>query len=188
MEFVDRVSAYPNRYTMTDENGNVSHVFLERADEPITEGTPLNAKTFNSLYLYSEDTAYPGCYYRVVDGETEWMNPPMVLNGIFRTTKRFNGYPVYTAVVRADLKNAGESVNLTLNGITRVVSVSTTYFMKGASEADNVYLDPMVDAGGVCVYTRVVNKNTLRIESVREGMDYANWYAICVIEATKEGE
>lgn len=49
MEFFDRVSAYPNRYIMTDESGKVQHVVLERADEPITPGTPLNAETFNAM-------------------------------------------------------------------------------------------------------------------------------------------
>ena len=56
MNFVDRVSAYPGRYIMTDENGNVSYVVLERADEPITPGTPLNAETLNALMrVLSED-------------------------------------------------------------------------------------------------------------------------------------
>ena len=49
MEFVDRVSAYPNRYLMTDENGNASYVVLEKADEPTTVGTPLNAETLNGM-------------------------------------------------------------------------------------------------------------------------------------------
>ena len=49
MEFIDRVSAYPNRYVMTDENGNTSHIYLERADEPTVPGTPLNAENMNTL-------------------------------------------------------------------------------------------------------------------------------------------
>ena len=49
MEFIDRVSAYPNRYVMTDENGNTSYVYLERADEPTVPGTPLNAETFDAM-------------------------------------------------------------------------------------------------------------------------------------------
>ena len=49
MEFQDRVSAYPNRYLITDENGNTSYVYLERADEPTVPGTPLSAETFNAL-------------------------------------------------------------------------------------------------------------------------------------------
>lgn len=49
MEFLDRVSAYPNRYVMTDENGNTSYIYLERADEPTVPGTPLNAETFEKM-------------------------------------------------------------------------------------------------------------------------------------------
>ena len=49
MEFVDRVSAYPNRYLMTTEDGRTSYVVLERADEPVTVGTPLNAETLNPM-------------------------------------------------------------------------------------------------------------------------------------------
>lgn len=48
--FIDRVSAKPNRYKVTPENGGEPYyVVLERADEPIIEGTPLNAETFNNL-------------------------------------------------------------------------------------------------------------------------------------------
>lgn len=49
MVFTDRVSAYPNRYILTDANGNASYVILERADEPTVVGTPLNAETFNAM-------------------------------------------------------------------------------------------------------------------------------------------
>lgn len=51
MEFRDRVSAYPNRYLITDENGITSYAYLERADEPTVVGTPLNAETFNDMVL-----------------------------------------------------------------------------------------------------------------------------------------
>lgn len=50
MNFEDRVSAYPGRYVMTAEDGTVSYVVLERADEPIVPGTPLNAETFNNMF------------------------------------------------------------------------------------------------------------------------------------------
>ncbi len=49
MEFVDRVSAYPNRYILTTPDGKATYVILERADEPTVVGTPLNAETFNAL-------------------------------------------------------------------------------------------------------------------------------------------
>lgn len=48
--FVDRQSAYPNRYKITRADGSTEYVTLERADEPTVVGTPLNAATFNSLF------------------------------------------------------------------------------------------------------------------------------------------
>ena len=36
-------------------------------------------------------TDHPGCYYRMIDGVTEWVNPPMAVGVEYRTTERFNG-------------------------------------------------------------------------------------------------
>lgn len=48
--FVDRVSVKPNRYKVIPENGDQPYyIVLERADEPIVVGTPLNADTFNAI-------------------------------------------------------------------------------------------------------------------------------------------
>ena len=47
--FVDRQSAYPNRYRWTEPDGNSGYFFLERDDEPTVPGTPLNASTFNAI-------------------------------------------------------------------------------------------------------------------------------------------
>lgn len=47
--FEDRKSAYPNRYKVTPLTGSSYFVYLERADEPIKAGTPLNAETFNAM-------------------------------------------------------------------------------------------------------------------------------------------
>ena len=47
--FVDRESSYPNRYRVIPESGNAYHIVLERDDEPVTPGTPLNAETFNGM-------------------------------------------------------------------------------------------------------------------------------------------
>ena len=46
-----------------------------------------------------ESTDYPGCYYRTVDGLTEWVNPPMILGIEYRTTERYLGKPVYTKLI-----------------------------------------------------------------------------------------
>ena len=47
--FIDRQSAKPRRYKVIPEKGEPYYVVLERADEPIVDGTPLNAETFNSI-------------------------------------------------------------------------------------------------------------------------------------------
>ena len=46
-----------------------------------------------------ESEEFPGCYYRTVGGETEWVNPPMTGNVEYRTTERFLGKPVYTMLI-----------------------------------------------------------------------------------------
>lgn len=47
--FTDRQPLYPNRYQITDANGESQFVTLERADEPTVEGTALNAHNLNQL-------------------------------------------------------------------------------------------------------------------------------------------
>lgn len=49
IEFVDRVPTYANRMKVTPEGGNTFYATVERADSPVTNGTPLNAETFNSM-------------------------------------------------------------------------------------------------------------------------------------------
>jgi hypothetical protein len=43
-----------------------------------------------------ERTDHPGCFYRIIDDETEWLNPPMAQFVEYRTTERFLNKPVYT--------------------------------------------------------------------------------------------
>ena len=49
MHFVDREAKYPNRWTMKKPDGISEVVTLVRNDEPIVEGTPMNAETLNTL-------------------------------------------------------------------------------------------------------------------------------------------
>lgn len=49
IRFKDREAKYPNRWTMKKSDGTSEVVILIRNDEPIVEGTPLNAETINSL-------------------------------------------------------------------------------------------------------------------------------------------
>lgn len=62
IKFVDRVSAYPNRYLVTPENGTPYYVTLERADEPTTVGTPLNAATLNQFVALADIQNLPNMH------------------------------------------------------------------------------------------------------------------------------
>ena len=49
LEFKDRVPQKPGRVKITPENGTAYFATMERADDPIQIGTPLNAGNFNEM-------------------------------------------------------------------------------------------------------------------------------------------
>lgn len=49
LEFKDRVPQKPGRVKITPESGTPYYATMERADEPVEVGTPLNAKNFNEM-------------------------------------------------------------------------------------------------------------------------------------------
>ena len=53
------------------------------------------------------DATYPSCYYRMVDGEKEWINPPMVSGVEYRTMERYLGKPVRTKVINCGVVAKG---------------------------------------------------------------------------------
>lgn len=58
MEFKDRVANKPNRMKLTyEDSGASAYATIELADEPIEEGTPLNALNMNKL-LNKENNDY----------------------------------------------------------------------------------------------------------------------------------
>jgi hypothetical protein len=55
-----------------------------------------------------EHNQYRGCYYRMVNGEQEWINPPMIIDVEYRTTERMHGYTVYTMLMRLAAETVGD--------------------------------------------------------------------------------
>lgn len=49
MHFVDRKAKYPGRWTMIKSDGTSEIITLIRNDEPVVDGTPMNADTLNTL-------------------------------------------------------------------------------------------------------------------------------------------
>lgn len=74
-----------------------------------------------------ESTEYPGCFYRVVGGETEWYNPPFVVGTEYRTTQRWKGKSVYAKLLQFTglFPNGAQTYYFgnQFPGVTEVVSV-----------------------------------------------------------------
>lgn len=66
-----------------------------------------------------ESPEYPGCYYRMNRGVKEWLNPPMIEDVEYPTTKRQDGKRVYTKLLKARIQ-AG---SISLPGVERIVNV-----------------------------------------------------------------
>jgi hypothetical protein len=69
-----------------------------------TQGSEYAALVGNVSKLMAnavESTQYPGCFYRIVNGNTEWINPPSLPGFEYMTTERWNGNPVYQTMIYA---------------------------------------------------------------------------------------
>ena len=76
-----------------------------------------------------ESKEYPGCYYRIVDGVTEWINPPMVAGVEYRTTERKNGNVVYAKMIDFGVlpNNSTKSVYIGVK-YTDILSIDNIYY------------------------------------------------------------
>ena len=83
-------------------------------------------------------TDNPGCYYRIVDGEQEWVNPPLVAGVSYRTDRRWLGKTVYTMLVDCGTFADNKKVSVDLGGSVQPIRASV--------QAGN-YLLPAYDLG-----------------------------------------
>lgn len=83
----------------TDENGNPNKLTYNGNEIPFEMECLANTAS-NEGTGHIESSEYPGCYYRLVDGENEWINPPMIPGEFYRTQERYNGNPVYVTCVQ----------------------------------------------------------------------------------------
>lgn len=81
-----------------------------------------------------ESTDYPGCYYRTVNGITEWLNPPMAIGVEYRTTERNIGKPVYVKTLDfgALPNNASKTVSTGFKDWETMPLAADCYFYSGA--------------------------------------------------------
>ena len=93
--------------------------------------------------------AFPGCYYRTVVGEMEWVNPPMSANTEYRTTERFLGAPVYTMLIGRVFSSGTMPVSTQIVDVTgaKRLWVDAVRF-----STDNVTMDDVSNAGTLVDY------------------------------------
>jgi len=92
----------------------------------------------------TESAQYPGCYYRTVDGETEWINPPMVAGVEYRTTERWNGQSVYRKLISCGRVQKQMTVTAGMDNI-RIIHANISVFNRVANAESFVYwIDMMV--------------------------------------------
>ena len=76
-----------------------------------------------------ESNDYPGCFYRIVDGKTEWSNPPLLQGVEYRTTKRYKGSAVY------------EKVDTSGNILWRAENENTWHLLASSSSVANATVE-----------------------------------------------
>ena len=133
-------------------------------------------------YIGIENKTYPGCYYRTVDGVTEWINPPMVVGEEYRTTKRHNGKPIYTKLIDFGVLS-NYSVNVGARNIISMVGLTTSF------DGNNVYHDtfPVINTNDLAILAVAHHGNNSIY--VKLNADYpatANYTAQFTIEYTKD--
>lgn len=73
--------------------------------------------------LTIESSEYPGCFYRVVNGNIEWINPPCEPGVEYRLVERFEDKTVFQTLINiASLPNASRAIIATNFTFTKVLS------------------------------------------------------------------
>ncbi len=100
---------------------------LDNVMSDISEGVAKNkvVKAYVDT-LAKESTSYAGCFYRTVNGVTEWLNPPMLTGKEYRTVERNRGKPVYVQEFAVGaLPNATyKTYNTYVGNVDRILSAS----------------------------------------------------------------
>ena len=112
-----------------------------------------------------ESDDYAGCYYRIIDGETEWINPPMLNEVEYRTTERYLGKPVYTLTACFDEIPAKFYEDMFIEGLSPITLTEAT-----TNGECVVEYEEFTDSGGNAI--RFVNEKDTAITNVIATVKY----------------
>ncbi len=71
-----------------------------------------------------ESADYPGCYYRMVDGRQEWLNPPLYVGVEYATTRRWMGKVIYSRLVDLGLSANAKGTSVGVRNEYNIVGLS----------------------------------------------------------------
>jgi hypothetical protein len=196
---LQQLGGLPDTYVapVASVNGKTDAVVLTAADVgalPDTYEAPVasvNGKTGEVSIAHSdvgaapatEDATYPGCYYRMVGGVKEWINPPMQIGVEYRTTERYNGKTVYvTAISLGTLPASGEKgTTYTESTSPATAVVHLAAYAKSASGTINQF--PFYNSSGVLQGKASATSSKVYIDAFKD-MSSNTGYAI--IKYTKD--
>ena len=129
-----------------------------------------------------ESTDYPGCYYRTVDGVTEWVNPPMILGVEYRTTERYLGKPVYVMVVDCGVAPSKSETWIKINKeISRFISIDAV------SYASDTYQTTIPDSVESCKAVLVMSSQSpyILVKTTTDNFAVNGYHVYARIKYTK---
>lgn len=120
-----------------------------------------------------ESPNYPGCFYRIVGGEEEWINPPMIPNVAYRTTERWNGKPVYMLAITDEVDTEERTTTISHKPCEIISTQVIVSDGDGSSQASHANLDPdtlnlsfvSTSDGGIDANYRTLDNSTLNIRA-----------------------
>lgn len=80
------------------EESDAATLILDVADLK-NETAEMEEDIENVKAISVESTQFPGCFYRIVNGIMEWINPPTMPGVEYATTERWNNKPVYVKTI-----------------------------------------------------------------------------------------
>lgn len=139
------------------------------------------AIVLGSEFVESEE--YRGCYYHMVNGEKEWVNPPLVPDEEYRTTERLGDEPAYiqTRYCFELPNNAVKTINHNISNISKIGSACG--YAKGITNTTECYYFPLMSSitgvGEIGLYA------TNKVIQITTTEDWTGYAAHVVLKYTK---
>ena len=105
------------------------------------ENPVLNLALPRGYDIAEESSEHPGCYYRMVGDEMEWLNPPAAIGVEYRTAERWNSSVVYTKLIDLGGAANGKVVEHGANASTiiryagRMANIALPFYVSEAFNA-----------------------------------------------------